>query len=393
MSERRLKIAYLCETSPKIKWAHSGGNTRIYNSVKKHIGDVTILDSDWGMLEFVRFLINKLPHAISMRLRFRVHVLLAPLIAIKVTKMLKKQKYDVLFCSYSFFSLAGLKLPYPLMTVFTSDATYTAYKYSEVGEKFGSYFPLSRIFDSCICSAELKVYRHADLLLWPSQWIKDAADSLYGLSNENSRLIHWGANITPPKPEDILLTNPIEGQVRMLLVGRDWFPKGGPMVFEVLEELIKRGINAHLTVVGCTPPDFHMNQNMTVYPQLDKSIPEEYETFTSLYKNSHFFVMPSYEAYGFAFCEAGAYALPALCLRVGGVPIKEDINGNALPAQSTADLFASKIESYVNNENRYQQLRRTTRSYYQEHLHWDAWGEKAKQLILEKLEASNAKIT
>lgn len=393
MAERRLKIAYLCETSPENKWAHSGGNTRIYNSVKKHVGEVTILDSDWGFLEFIRFLINKLPLAINMRLRFRVHVLLAPLIARKVVKMLKKEKYDVLFCSYSFFCLSGLKLPYPLTTVFTSDATYTAYKYSEVGERFGSYFSLSRIFDPRIRSAEQKVYRQTDLLLWPSQWIKDAADSLYGLSDDRSHMVHWGANIAPPKLKDLTLNNPINGQIRMLLVGRDWFPKGGAIVFEVLKKLIGKGMDAHLTVVGCTPPDFQMHENMTIHPYLDKSIPEEYELFTSLYKNSHFFVMPSYEAYGFAFCEASAYGLPALCLRVGGVPVKEGINGNALPADSTADDFANKIESYVNNEDQYQQLRKTTRSYYEEHLHWDAWGEKVKQLVFKKLNSSDAKNT
>lgn len=389
MAKKRLKIAYLCETSPVHEWGHSGGNTRIYNSVQKHLGEVTILNNGWGLLEPIRFLINKLPLGISMRLRFRVHILLGPLIARKVAKELKKDEFDVLFCSYSFFCLSGLKLPYPLTTVFTSDATYTAYKFSEVGSRFENHFSLSRLLDPLIRSAEQKVYSQTDLVLWPSQWIKDTSDSLYGLTDDRSHMVHWGANIFPPELDDLRLNNPIDGEIQMLLVGRDWFPKGGPMVFELLKSLIDKGIKAHLTVVGCTPPDFHMHENMTIYPHLDKSIPEECEKFISLYKDSHFFVMPSYEAYGFAFCEASAYGLPALCLRVGGVPVKDGSNGHTLPASSTAEDFANKIESYIHNQELYLQLRRTTRSYYEENLNWDAWGEKASHLILEKLKCGN----
>ncbi len=380
----RLKIAYLCESDPALTWTHSGGNSRIFNTLQKHVGDVTFIDNRWGSLEWLRTLIQKLPLAINMRLRFRVHLFLSRFISRGVSKNLAKEKYDVVFCAYSFFCLSHLKLPYPALTVFTSDATYTAYKFSDVGAAFGSFLSVSRWLDPLILKAEKRVYGETKVLLWPSQWIKDAADDLYALDDDKSHKIHWGANIVPPDREDTKLDLGIGETVQLLLVGRDWIHKGGPLVFEILKKLIERGINAHLTVVGCVPPDYHTNEHMTVHAQLDKTDPAQLETFTHLYKTSHFFVMPSYEAYGFAFCEAGAYGLPALCLKVGGVPITEGVNGHALPKEAGVEEFCEQITSYINDEERYKSLRHSTRDYYEEHLHWDAWGQKVAKLIDKK---------
>lgn len=394
-SQKRLKIAYLCETDPKHTWAHSGGNTRIFNALQKHVGDVSVLPSSWGILEFLRRFIHSLPLNIQLRLRFRTHLFLSRFISKHIEKIIANEKYDVVFCAYSFFCLSYLKLPENCISVFSSDATYTAYKNSQVGAAFGSYFSLSRRLDPLILKAEKRVYSQIDLCLWPSQWIKDAADRLYSLDDSHSKVVNWGAGVAPPVREELILDNPIEDEVRLLLVGRDWVPKGGPMVYDILNILVGRGVNAHLTVVGCEPPKHHIDKNMTVYKQLDKTNPEQLEKFTALYKNAHFFVMPSYEAYGFAFCEAGAYALPSLCLKVGGVPIVEfdrDAavgNGHALDADVDAVDFVNKIEHYLNTPKAYSEFRRSTRDYYEQHLNWDAWGKKVSALIDEKIEDRN----
>ncbi len=383
----RLKIAYLCETNPSETLNHSGGNTKIFNALQDYVGDVTYLGESWGLVEFVRKIINKMPWPIILRLRFRTHWLLSSIIARRIYKELKKQRYDVVFCSYGFYCLSNLKLPYPVPVVFTSDATFTAYKYSKVGQQFESFFSLSRRLDPLLRNAEEKVYQSADLLLWPSRWMKNSVDELFNLSDDKSHMVHWGANILPPSREDLITHSISKQQVELLLVGRDWFPKGGPVVFETLKVLLDKGINAHLSVVGCVPPDEHIHEKMTIYPQLNKNIPEEYETFISLYKNAHFFVMPSYEAYGFAFCEASAYGLPTLCLDVGGVPIKQGVNGHALPDGSTPADFAEKIEYYLNSPAEYSSFQESTRHYYEEHLNWEAWAKKVAELIQNKVEA------
>ena len=387
----RLKIAYLCDHSPKLTWSHSGGNTRLYNALQKHVGDVTILSNSWGAVNCVRKLVEKLPLSINLRARFRIHLLLSRIIARHVAKELAKGEYDVLFCPYAYFCLANLKLPYPIVTVFSSDSTYWAYKYSKVGAAFGSFFSFSRMFDSAIFRAEREVYRSTDLCLWPSSWIKRSADTLYGLSESQSHMVHWGANIAPPDESSLRIQNPITDEVKLLLVGRDWVPKGGPAVVKILLALQSQGVRAHLTVVGCTPPESDMHENMTVYPQLNKEDPSEYATFTNLYRTSHLFVMPSYEAYGFAFCEASAYGLPSICLDVGGVPVKDGVNGRQLPDGASTEDFVKIITEYTNNAEKYQALRESTRGYYEEHLHWDAWGRKTRDLMIEAISKTSVK--
>jgi len=385
--QKRLKIAFLCETDPKKKpWGHSGGHVRISNTLQEYVGDVTYLGESWGAVDFIRRIIQKLPTSVALRLQFRMHWLLSSIIARHTRKQLEKDRYDVLFCCYGFYCLSNIKLPYPLLTAFTSDATFTVYKYSTVGQQFDSFLSLSRRLDPLLKKAENTVYDSTDLLLWPSDWMRYSVNELFNIDQSKSFMVPWGANILPPSREELLIHEIGDKPVELLLVGRDWYPKGGPIVYDVLMELLDSGIKAHLSVVGCVPPDEFKHDQVTVYPQLNKDIPEEYSTFVALYKNAHFFVMPSYEAYGFAFCEASAYGLPALCLNVGGVPIKEGVNGHALTNGSTASDFAEKIRYYLSSAAEYRSLQESTRLYYEEHLNWQAWAKKVSGLLRKKIE-------
>jgi len=71
--------------------------------------------------------------------------------------------------------------------------------------------------------------------------------------------------------------------------------------------------------------------------------------FQTLFLNAHFLINPSFESFGFAYCEASAYGLPALAFRVGGVPVRDGVNGHALPLGSQATDFADVIAEYVAN--------------------------------------------
>ncbi len=374
----RPKVAYLSDFSPLDPQAYSGGNARIFNALQAHVGDVTVLDPGWGLAEPLRRAVLAAPEALSIRARWRLHLALAPLIARNVARQLKGARYDVLFGAYSFHSLSRLRLPYPIITAYTSDATPTIYKQSEIGQSFGSWFSPSRMIDPLIERAEARVFRSVDLALWPSDWLNDAARARYGLSPERSLTLPWGANVADPGHGEV---NPLipGGPLEILLVGRDWNAKGGWVTAATVDALRAQGVEANLTVIGCTPPPEISREFLTVYPHLDKSKPEELAQFNAAFRKAHFLMMPSMESYGFAFCEASAYALPSLCLRAGGIPVFDGENGHALPLGSGPQDFAAIIQTYLNAPEKHNALRKSARQVYEDRLNWKAWGQAVAQ--------------
>lgn len=380
LSTRR-KIAYLCDLSPHDPLTYSGGNARIFAALEAHVGDVTVLDAGWGGLNWLRRMILALPEAVSIRAFWRVQLALAPLIAPAIEKQLVRGRFDVLFAAYSFHTLAGLRVPPGVFSVYTSDATPTTYKRSEVGQSFGSYLRLSRLFDPMILRAERNVFHKVDLLAWPTDWLKSGADELFGLDPECSVVVPWGANVPDVRPSDVPPALSTGAPVRFALVGRDWYAKGGPLVFETVKLLRERGVDAQLTVMGVHPPAEFDTAFVTSYGMLDKSDPPQLAQFEAVMRRAHFLFQPSFESYGFAFCEASAYGLPSLCLRIGGVPVRDGINGHALPLGADAGDFAQTVESYLAAPRTYEALRKSARREYEDRLNWDAWGRRIDALL------------
>ena len=377
----RLKIAYLCDQSPLVPSTYSGGNTRMFKALQCHVGDVTLIDASWYLAEPVRRLMAILPEAVQLRARWRLHYALAPMIARGVTREIAKDQYDAVFCAYSLQSMSRVKTGPKVLRVFTSDATQTTYRQSEIGQVFGSYWSASRKLDAWVATNERRALTSMDLLLWPSEWLHNLCLETYGLRPDACRVIPWGAGIDtwprPGQPSPIGRDHPLN----LLVVGRDWFAKGGPVAFETMTTLRDRGIDARLTVIGCTPPAFHRSAQVVVHPSLDKTRASDMKIFEQVFDTAHVMVMPSHESYGFAFCEASAYGVPSLCLRVGGIPIRDGINGFALTNGSGPSDFADHIERLVADPDGYVRLRQTTRAEFETRLNWDSWGKQVAHLI------------
>ena len=137
----------------------------------------------------------------------------------------------------------------------------------------------------------------------------------------------------------------------------------------------------HVSEASLTP----LGGAVTVYRSLDKASPGQLAQVQSLLRQSHFMMMASMESWGFAFCEASAYGLPSLCLRAGGVPISDAINGHALPIGAEAAEFAAILRDYLDAPAAYQRLRQTSRQQYDNALNWDVWGQRVGQLLQDRV--------
>lgn len=375
MTERALKIAYLCDITPLDPNLYSGGNARMFQALIRQGCEVTILNNSWHMAEPLRYLMHALPEAFNLRMRWRLHMLLGRLIARGVRRDLAEADFDVLFCAYSIQSMSGVGPLKDVVTAFTTDATPTTYKQSLVGQSFGSFLSVSRYFDPWVAAKEKRVLADLDLVLPPTEWLSDGIADVFSVRGEAVRVIPWGANIDPVL--DFERENPLKTgvMVELLFVGRDWYAKGGPLALSVLSGLKSRNISARLTIVGCTPDGVEASNDIVIIPQIDKTKSNEMAKFEMLFKTAHFLINPSFESFGFAYCEASAYGLPSLAFRVGGVPVREGVNGHALPVGSDADDFIALIEGYLANPEAHEVLRKTSRTEYETRLNWDAWGE------------------
>lgn len=377
--KRNRRIAYLCDLSPELDWSYSGGNQRIYNALQENVGDVVVLPQSWGLAEPLRRLLHRLPEAVNLRLRWRLHLMLGWLVAGPVNKALRQGDFDLVFCAYSLHSMAGLKLPDHTRLVFTADATPSVYKSSEVGQSFGSYLSLSRLFDGFVRRREGRLLAACDLLLWPSDWQDQGAAKMFPGLESKSNVVPWGANITAPEKPAVKQL-PSDGRpVEFLFVGRDWEAKGGPFVVETLELLQSRGVAVRLTVIGCEPPV--SAPFMEVHPSLDKANKTENETFLECFARAHLMFMASFEAYGFAFCEAAAYGLPSICLSSGGVPVIDGKTGFTLPVGATVGNFADLIEKLLDEPNDYKAISTGSRQYFESTLNWESWAKTSDRLI------------
>ncbi|WP_136442045.1 glycosyltransferase family 4 protein [Pacificoceanicola onchidii] len=385
MAKGRLRIAYLCDMSPLDRNLYSGGNARIHDALCRHAGDVTILPQSWYGAEPVRRLIAALPEALNLRLRWRVQLLLSRMVARGVERVLREGEFDVLFGAYSFQSMAGVRVPDGMVSAYTSDATQTVYRTSEIGQAHDRLFRFGHLLDGWVERREREMLQQMDLLLWPSDWLQKAAEARYDLSPETAHLVPWGANLDA-WPDPVSRSIDLDAPVRLLLIGRNWFAKGGPIAFDCMKALREQGFDARLTVIGCVPPEFHVNEWVTVHPQLNKAVPADLADFNAELAKAHFLVQPSFESYGFAYCEASAFGLPSLCLRVGGVPVRDGINGHALPLGSGADDFAALVRGYIENPGSYAALSSAARAEFEAHLNWDAWGRRVAGLLHEAVD-------
>jgi glycosyltransferase involved in cell wall biosynthesis len=127
-----------------------------------------------------------------------------------------------------------------------------------------------------------------------------------------------------------------------------------------------------------------MHPQLSVIPFLDKNSPRQRQALADLYLNSDFFILPTRaECYGLVYCEANAFALPAIGTDTGGVSeiIKNGVNGYVLPHGAGGDHYAEAISDLYSDPSRYRKLREKSRATFDSRLNWSSWGMAVKTLL------------
>jgi glycosyltransferase involved in cell wall biosynthesis len=260
-------------------------------------------------------------------------------------------------------------LPPGLRLAYISDATFRL-----IAGYHPHYRQLPRRAAAVADALEAAAIARADLVFYPSDWAARSAILDYGAAPDKIRVIPWGANLAPPAPPTPSAR--AEGPIRLLFVGVNWAEKGAAVAVETLAALQAQGLEATLTICGCTPPAPLAVPGLTIIPFLRKSVRAEAAALEALYRRADFFLLPTRaDCFGIVFCEAAAYGLPSLAPATGGVPsaVATGENGILLPEGAGGGAYAAAIAALWADPAAYAALRVKARARYEKVLNWDAW--------------------
>ncbi|MFB2879948.1 glycosyltransferase family 4 protein [Floridanema aerugineum] len=305
--------------------------------------------------------------------------------ALQVSQKLSNSNARLVLCPENAQPVAYLECKQPI--VIWTDAPQTA-----LIDWYSVFSNLCGETKRHIYEMEKAAFERSKVVIFLSDWAAESAIKIYGIEPRKVRVIPWGANIECDRNSETI-NHIVQAKDRvpckLLFIGVEWLRKGGDIALKVAEELNQRGLKTELFVVGCHPiNDRPLPKFVKVLGFIDKSTMEGKEQINKLFRESHFFIMPSKaDCSPHVLCEANSFGLPCLTSNVGGIPsmISDDLNGKTFLLKARISEYCDYINNLMNNYGEYQDLARSSFNEYQNRFNWEVVGKQAKELILDLL--------
>lgn len=302
----------------------------------------------------------------------------------QINQKLAESDADIVFSATS-LPIAYLDCDRPM--VFWADATFAGLH--------NFYWQYTNLDESVIRNwhyLEKLTLQKCSLAIYASDWAARSAIEVYGADPSKVKVVPFGANIdTEMSPEEICQA--IEARpstvCKFLFLGMDWNRKGGDTAYEVVKQLNASGINAELTIVGCSPPvEEPIPDFVKPLGFISKGTPEGRTRLQNLIMESHFLILPTLaECFGVVFCEANSLGVPCIARAVGGVPtaIRNGVNGQLFGRDAEISEYCDYILDIFCNYTKYKELALSSLNEYLTRLSWRVAGKTVRQFIDEIL--------
>lgn len=213
-------------------------------------------------------------------------------------------------------------------------------------------------------------------IIFSSNWAKQSAVIDYQIPKDKIHIVPFGSNLKLPKEYQLKLNKEISREnFSLVFVGYDYERKGLDKTIAIHKKLIAAGVNSKLTIIGSNELQQKLDvNNINFIGKLEMKNPNDCLKLLAAFDDAHFLILPTKaDCTPIVFSESSSLAIPIVTHSVGGTDeiVKNEINGIILPIESDADLFAEKLLFYIDNNQAYQQLRKTTYKEYCERLNWD----------------------
>ena len=371
--KRPLTIGYITVDDPRDRRSWSGTNSFLLDALEHEVERVVIL----GPLKpqpilFLCRVFNQITlRLLGKRFNYRDSFLLSRAYARILHHRIAQQPLDLLIAPAGLATTAMLKTSVPIV-YFNDRSVAGALDYHKVLKDLLTFSREQSL------ALEKAAIENASLVVYASQWAADAATTAVPSAAQKIKVVPMGANLLEippaPSPRDFPPT-----KLKLLLLGVNWEDKGGPIAYEALVELKRRGHSVQLVVCGCEPPASCNDVDLVREGFLNKNVPAEMDRLVQHLRTADVLVVPTrFEAYGIVFCEAAAYGLPVMATRTGGVPtiVQEGVTGNLFSLEQGGRAYADAIEALINDPAKWQAMRNSARKRYEDVLNWDAFVER-----------------
>lgn len=365
-----MKIGFVSRHNPLDKRSWSGTTYYSYQQIKKdHDVEVFNYKWSWRVREWLTMQksLNRKFHKKHTVVEFLRSY--SKFFSKELERDLKKRPVDLLFVSASSQYIAYCETDIPI--IYMTDATFQ--------QLHGYYTYFSNLPNYNIeqgIELDRAAFKKSTHCMLASEWNKLSAINDYGIDPGKISVVPCGANLDKIPDVSHLDLN-ASGQCRLLFLGVEWDRKGGEIALETFRLLKKKGVDPKLHIIGCVPPhDLSNQKDITVIPFLDKNDSEQFRQLEKIFLQTDLLLLPTRaECAGVVFSESSAYGIPSITTDTGGVRtyVKDGINGFALPVSAAPELYASRIEDLISGKQEMQNLKASSRNYYEQALNWDSW--------------------
>ncbi len=374
----KLSIAYITGDNPLNKRSWSGSHFSIYTALNKHIGAVDVLGPYSPTLPALTGkLMTGLAQQFGKRYDYRHSRAMAKAYAQFFSVKLKQKNYDLIVAPSASCEIAWLKTNIPI--VYISDTTFL--------RSLNYHKALSNLLPFSVregYEVEKKALDNSRLVMMSSSWAAQSVIHDFHIPPERILVQAFGANMELLPTHEELLNKPTSEICRLLFMGVYWENKGGEIAWNCLLELLKMGINAELTVCGCTPPEKFRHEKLRIIPFIDKNNEEGRKALFDLFMHHDFLVLPTrFDCTPIVFCEASAFGIPSVSANTGGVSghVFVGENGFLIDFDDKGAGYAKKIAEVFSNKTALSSLRKSARNTYENYLNWDSWALALKKKI------------
>lgn len=220
---------------------------------------------------------------------------------------------------------------------------------------------------------QLKIYNNLTGIFTMSKWLADNLENNTKISKDKIHYVGAGVNIDVSKID----YSQKKGN-KVLFVGRDFFRKGGDLVYEAFK-ILKTKLNKDVELYIAGPERFPIKEKFKGVHFLGNL---SYENLITYFNICDIFCMPSrFEAYGLVFIEALVFGLP--CIGRNEFAMKEfiqsGVNGYLIEDDSINEL-AIKMNELLKNKKIKENVIKNRENYIYKYS-WDTVAERMVNIM------------